>query len=926
VFVGRQAELDVVSRALEAVRGGQPQIVWIEGEPGIGKTAFVRRCLSEADGLVVVEASGDESELTFEYGVVSQLISRAAPRGGGNGLSERISAGSPASVFAVGAELLGLLGSLQDASPVVVAIDDAQWLDAPSAGALLFALRRLHAADRVLVLTAARPDAIELLGPSWSKLLNDSNLVRRMTLPGLTGPEVVQLAESLEIGQLTLAAGERLREHTGGHPLYVRALLSEIPLETLNFAHESLPAPHSFAATVLAKMATVSTDAQNLVAAAAAAGVRAPLRLAAAAAGSRDPLAALEEALAAELLVLVPGHTPPEITFPHPLLRAAVYDDLSPTRRRELHLACARLTSGSVSLGHRVAATPGADDELATELERAAQKEVSTGHLRAGVERMMWAAQVAGNLLAREDALLRAVELLLLAGDLPAAQSHREDVVACSDSPRRSYVIAAIAATEGRLLEAVDAARRVLERPDFAESAELEASVAALLSIACAFMARGEEAVQWADRALAHEDCPPTAMVVASQGRLVGLAMLGRGDEAIATLGHLSASRIDPEPFEAELLVSRGNIKTYWGDLPGALEDLSTAIRWSRAGAQVRSVPNAYAALAETEYRLGRWEDALTHADVAVSLGEDSDRVWDLPFVHAVASYPNSSRGNFAVAADHVEAARRTFELAPLPMGFHYATVADAHLAWARGDAEAVLRLLAPANNWVGWGDVTGLGQRIPRLLYAEAVLATGGLDEAASVLDAIDEATRERQHELTRVDLWRLRGMLAQARGQAAEARRAFAEGKEAARMTEAPFNEALLDLANGVFLRKAGSRRSAIATLRTARTAFARLGAIPSLERCDAELAACGVSSRPRGGDDRYDLTAREGVVARLVASGKSNREVAEELYLSTKAIEYHLGNVFAKLNIRSRHELAARLGTGSNGEPLEPAPATT
>jgi DNA-binding CsgD family transcriptional regulator/tetratricopeptide (TPR) repeat protein len=923
VFVGRQAELDVLAAALHTARAGQPQIVWVEGEPGIGKTAFVRRCLSAADGLAVIEASCDESEITFEYGVVSQLIARAQPRGDQGGLAERIGMGTPASVFSVGADLLGLLGSLQDDAPVMVAIDDAQWLDPSSAGALLFALRRLHA-DRVLVLIAARPDAIEGLGPSWSKLLSDSGLVKRVPLPGLTGPEVVQLAESLGIGQLTLAAGQRLREHTDGHPLYVKALLSEIPRETLNFAHDSLPAPHSFAATVLAKMATISPDAQNLVAAAAVAGVRAPLRLAASAAGLNDPLAALEEALEAELLALVPGHASQEITFPHPLLRAAVYDDLSPTRRRELHLACARLTSGSVSLGHRVAATPSTDDELAAELERTAETEISGGRLRTAVERLMWATRIAGTQAAREKYLLSAVECLVIAGDLPAAQSHRDDVLACSDSARRSYVIAAIAATEGRLIEAVEASEQVLARPDFAEAAdELEGPVTALLSISCAFMARGEEAVQWARRALGHKDCPPTAMVVARQGLLVGLAMLGRGDEAIATLDYLSPSRIDPDPFEAELMVSRGNVKTYWGDLQGALEDLSKAIRWSRAGAQVRSVPNGYAALAETEYRLGRWDDALTHADVAVSLGEDSDRAWDLSFVHAVASYPNASRGNFALAAEHVAAARRAFESAPLPMGLHYATVAEAHLAWAQGEWDVILRLLAPANSWVGWGDVTGLGQRIPRLLYAEALLARGRLDEAAAVLEAIDVATPER--ELSRIDVWRMRGTLEHAKGHTADARQAFAQGKEAARVAEAPFNEALLDLAHGIFLRKTGSRRAAIAALRSARQAFERLGAVPSLERCNAELAACGVSQRARGGDDRFGLTAREGVVARLVASGKSNREVADELYLSTKAIEYHLGNVFAKLNIRSRHELAARLGTGSNGDPLERAPVT-
>ena len=97
----------------------------------------------------------------------------------------------------------------------------------------------------------------------------------------------------------------------------------------------------------------------------------------------------------------------------------------------------------------------------------------------------------------------------------------------------------------------------------------------------------------------------------------------------------------------------------------------------------------------------------------------------------------------------------------------------------------------------------------------------------------------------------------------------------------------------------------------MRLAREAFERLDARPFLERCDAELAACGVRAQHNGADDDYGLTAREQVVARLVASGKSNREVAAELYLSSKAIEYHLANIFTKVGITSRHQLASRIG---------------
>ena len=134
------------------------------------------------------------------------------------------------------------------------------------------------------------------------------------------------------------------------------------------------------------------------------------------------------------------------------------------------------------------------------------------------------------------------------------------------------------------------------------------------------------------------------------QAQCVGLVMTGRGDEAIAGLGFLSPSRIEPEPFEAELLTSRAQFKAWWGDLAGAQEDLSAVIRWSRAGVPHRGIPNAYGGLAEVEYRLGHWNSGLTYADAAVSLGEDSERLWDLPYVRAVASYLNAVRGNWSTA------------------------------------------------------------------------------------------------------------------------------------------------------------------------------------------------------------------------------------------------------------------------------------
>jgi ATP/maltotriose-dependent transcriptional regulator MalT len=906
-FVGREAELEVASAAFEAALSFMPQILLVEGEPGIGKTAFVHQFLSSTGDAVVLAAASEETETALDYGVVSQLVSRAAPAPSTAGLSERLGAGSTPNVFSVGADLLALLGSLQDGAPVVVAIDDAHWMDSFSAAALLFALRRLYT-DRVMVVIVTRPDGLDHLGASWLRLLNDPQRVRRVRLGSLSGREVGLLAEALGLGQLTLAAAERLREHTGGHPLYIRALLGELPAEALAFDHGPLPAPHSFAATVLARLTGVSPDVQDLIAACAVAGRPCPLTLAGSVAGVRDPLAALDEALASGLLALMPGRTPLEVMCPHPLVRAAIYDDLSLVHRRRLHLAWAQRTSVLVSLEHRVAASPGPDDALAAELAASAEEHIAAGKLLAGIEALLWAWPLATTPEAQDTCLLRAVECLQLAGEVPRMRSLQQAVLACRDGPHKSFIIAILAVAAGRFPEARDELQEVVDRPDFGPHHHLFGRVISSLALVYALLGNGDEAIRLAGHALDSAELTRTAQVTSTQALAAGLLVVGRSPEGVSVLNSASASRIHPEPFEAELLTMRGRLKSWWGDLPGARQDLSTVIRWSRAGALVRSLAEAFGALAEVEYRLGRWDESLAHAEVAVSLAEDTDRAWDLPFVHAVTSYVHASRGSWRIAAEHTEFARRAAEAAPVPITLYYSRVAAAHLAWVRGEWDAVLEALGPLRqrSWsAGWA---GLGQRGPWLLEAEATLRSGDLENAARLLDGLEVAVQDGPPDVTLVDFWRLRGLLEHARHRTPESRAAFHNGQVVADEAGSTFAQAELDLAHGHFLRKTRARRAATEALKKARERFEQLQARPFVERCDSELSACGL--RARSQDDDYGLTSREKAVAGLVALGKSNREVAAELYLSTKAVEYHLANIFRKLGIRSRHELSSRM----------------
>jgi DNA-binding CsgD family transcriptional regulator/tetratricopeptide (TPR) repeat protein len=899
LFVGRQAELALVAEALVAAREARPQLVVVEGEAGIGKTAFLRRCQSIADGFVVLQAAGEESEIGLDRGVISQLIARAPGVGSTSG-STFDDAASASNPFAVGAELLSLLGALQDGGPVLLVLDDAHWIDATSAAALLFALRRLHA-DRVCALIATRPGGDERSGPGWSRFLDDGERACRIRLAGLDEHEVRSLVGSLVATPLSRAAAERLRDHTDGHPLYIRALVDELPAQSLSSEHGPLPAPHSFAATVLARLATLSPAARDLAAAAAVAGPRCRADRALAAAGLDGTLTPLDEVLAAGVLVLVPGRLPTEIQFAHPLTRAAVYDDLSPSGRRDLNLALARLTDGPESLAYRVAASHGADDELAAELAEIGDDEVMAGRLTAGVDHLILASRVAADRELGERALLRAVEALGLAGDVPRARELREAVERCADTPRRSFALGCmIASQDGRLDESVQQLMAVTHRRDLADDPELAGPLTSSLAIVCAYAGRGPEAIEWARRALAEQSPSPAVALTARQGLALGLAQCGREREAVEALSSPSLSQANPPAFDVELVITRGAIKAQAGDLRGAVADLTAVIGWSRAGAASRGLPNAYASLADAEYRLGRWQRGAAHADLAVSLARDSDQVWELPFAHATASLFDVGRGEWPAAERHVQDAASAAQLAPLPLAVFYARSAAANLACARGEPRRTLELLAALWDELPAAVVPALRRRTHEL-EAEALLQAGRIGEAAELLD---------RSEPDSGGWWRLSGMLAHARGDLTRARDAFVRGQDAPELGDSPFAQGTFELAYGHFLRRTGRRGAAASRLRTARELLEPLGARPLLARCDVELSACGVRGADAVGTEDLGLTPREAAVAALVAAGRSNREAGAELYLSTKAIEYHLGNIFGKLGIHSRHELAARL----------------
>jgi DNA-binding CsgD family transcriptional regulator len=315
----------------------------------------------------------------------------------------------------------------------------------------------------------------------------------------------------------------------------------------------------------------------------------------------------------------------------------------------------------------------------------------------------------------------------------------------------------------------------------------------------------------------------------------------------------------------------------------------------------------SYVWLARAGFLAGAWEEAAADAERAVSLLEESGHGWLRPLARFAAVLVPAARGEWVAAQEHAAAAVARpgdYELMVVTAG-----LAGAQVPAARGDHEGVLRALEP---------VVALPERVGvdepgfwpwQDLYADALVSAGRLGEAEGFLVPHEELAAARGRGSMVVRLARARGRLAAARGRAVEAEAAFGRAVDVSERLGLPFQRALVELAHGQVLRRAGQRRAAAERLSAARERLVGLRARPYLERCEQELAACGLAPAKRSAFDPSRLTAQELAVARLVAVGMSNRQVASELFISIKTVQFHLTHIYAKLGVGSRAELAAQ-----------------
>jgi DNA-binding CsgD family transcriptional regulator len=876
-FVGRTEELAVIIGRAEAATVGRPWVVWVEGEAGVGKTALVRRAAAALSaGFSVVRAHADEFATDVAYELAGQLGA--------------LHTDGP---FAAGMDILRAWSVAQDDGPVAVVIEDLHWADVASRQALLAAVKRLDR-DRVLVVITSRPGSDD----GWDRFRMDSDRCQGVAVTGFDVEEVAALAAAAGV-ELTHRQAARLHDHTRGHPLYTRTLLSEMGPAQLRAVDGDLPAPRSLASSVTAGLSELTADAQALAAAMAVINQRSPLPMVGRMAGLAAPVGPFELLLNTGFVWWDPSQPGPPVEFAHPLYRQAVYQDLSPTRRRDLHRAVAGVLTPAVVLAHRVAAADGVDDGLADELEAAARREIHSGTAALGARNLLWASSLSGTPDQAERRLLQAVRALLDGGQTTRAAGLRDQLEACADSSTRNLLLGEldwelgdVASAESRLRQAAIDATAIADWGcagwAWAQLAEVYAT-----------QGRAQDTIEAANQALALTESGPRVERLAWIGLAMGEGLLHGAPAGLDRMRQRLPQTAEQVPdHEANMLVTRGTLGLFAGQTTSAISDHRAALRTGKVS--VHHLPRCHYQMAMLLINSGDWDESVVHARTASSIASDYQQVWIEAQCQAVLATVLAYRGEWESAAGHITAAETLAASHDSIEAVITARIAAAALALAQGQPQRIIDAL---------GDLPRMTPMIGALAFwptlIVAYLDNNQLDRAEDLVDLLDQAAAARALDFE-ARLSSLRARLAIAHGQHEDASVHFEAALARFGADDPLLERALTHHAYGQLLRAKGKRQHAVTHLRTAHQQLSSVSAHPFLARVDVDLAATGIRAPDQSRRSTLELTGREHDVAVLAAQGLSNPEIAEQLYVSRKAVEYHLRNTYGKLGITSRKEL--------------------
>lgn len=916
----RRAALEALVGAITA-RSDPSAMVLVTGESGCGSTTFTRHF----GALCGPGARIDAADVRWLTGLPW------AKRDPGAGLMPLL-ADVPGEPAESARRLVAGIESGDRRWDRVVIVTNAHLLDRLSVQTLVSAIR-LSAGARLLVVfdwtEPLRPGAPltaqEHDDPTLDNLYDDVRPAADhvVDLAGLTTEDVAVLAE--QTGAIVPAVEiAHLVRHTGGNARSVVELLRDVRPTDWTSERFALPAPPSVRRAVRARLAAMPGDAARLVNGVAVLEEadrllrRVDRRAASRVAQVGATPTILAEVLASELVVRLDAEAA-VLRMRDTITRRAVLDELGPAARTVLHGRAALTVDGNAArLRHRWFASELPDDDLADRLAEQAEEEAARGSWSATGELLDLSARATSDPDTAGGRLVGAADALVGAGDIPGAVGHLAALESLRETPQRNAVLGYVAIVRGRSGEADSRLHRAWELVNPRRDPAAAAVIAQRHVLHSLANCRARDLVSWADRAmeLVAEDTPAAVEAAAIRG--LGSAVVDSADDAVAAYDAL-ISAVPEGAVAARVRMAAGWLHLATDSPQLARDELERAVPTDHLGGSLRISLWARAWLARVQFLTGDWMTALHTATTGSRLAESSGMTLLVPLLQWTRAQVHTLRGDWASAEQCVRQAstgQHDYPIMRVP-----AALGQAALQEARADYRAVARTLSFlteewADEWVDhpgywpWADV-----------YANALVVSGRLDEADRFLRPREDRAAAVGHLSTTARLAYARGRWHGQHGDLDAARERFTTAIDLIGRLPYPYDLARANFAYGQTLRRAGRRAEADAVLSTAREQFATLGAATYVSRCDRELAAGGVNT-PRASDARPDvLTPQESAVAALVALGRTNKEVAAELYVSVKTVQYHLTRIYAKLGVRSRSQLAAqwvpRAGATSGSE---------
>jgi DNA-binding CsgD family transcriptional regulator len=916
---GREAELALVSTMLDAVPSG-PAALILGGDPGIGKSTLWLEALSQARGrsFRLLACRPNESEAKLSFAALGDLLEgvdeeafQGLPLPQRSALAVALlraeAIGSAPDQRAVSAGFHGTLVALATARPTLVAIDDAQWLDAPSARVLEFALRRLGDVPIGIVITV-RSQELDASPLGLGRALPDERIHRL-----LVGPITLQATREMLSSELSTRFPRsvllRIHETSAGNPFLAlelgRALLRRgIEGES----GTTLPVPATLADLVTDRLSELSDSVRQVLLVTSAAS-QPTVSLVASAIGGPMAEDDIEDAFRAGVIEGSSGR----IRSTHPLLAAVAYSDSSRRARRDVHRRLAAVVIDQEERARHLAlAAERPDEGVAAELEEAARRAGARGAPDSAVQLLELARELTptDQAEARIHRTVHAGQYAFEAADMgQAARYLDEAVVATPASPLRAEALLFLARVRYHSHDARSAlalAEQALQ--EVGEDEELKPRIQ--LELAAAAEAAGDR-VRARDHARAAVDLAKAngqESVLAEGLALVGfhdfLAGEGLPRAVMSRAIALEASGGDVRPVRSPIF--RDACMSLWtDDLDAARSTFHDLEKRCREAGDEGSLAVILFLLAQLECWAGNWSEAGGHADESCTItawtGQQPYRALALSAKALVEAHRGRAESARAAASKGLELARQS----GLVQASQLNLSALGFLELSLGNGDEAHRLLWPLAE-----GVLDAGLEEPGVLRflpdeIEALVVVGDTDKARSLLQPFSARAKTLGRTWALAVADRGWGLLAASRGQLPESLAAFDRALESHRSLDEPFELGRTLLAQGQALRRTKKWRLARESLTRSLEIFERLGAGLWGDKARAEMARIG--GRTPGPDS---LTPTEREVAELVARGLTNREAAQALFLSVSTVEANLRRIYRKLGVRSRTELSRRL----------------